>query len=651
MISIQHVHLAFGDQLVFQDISFMIKPGNKIGLVGLNGAGKTTLLRMLLGRQQADEGSVERPGDLRFGYLPQHMDFTDGKSVYEEAKTAFKDILEQHDKAREMEKEIGQREDVHDESYLKLLDEFTRLNDHLLLLGIEDIDKKIELTLAGLGFNRGDFDKPTSIYSGGWRMRVELAKILLQAPDILLLDEPTNHLDIESIQWLENFIQTFPGALVLISHDRAFLDNVTQRTIELVAGKAYDYPVPYSQFVESRNERIQLQQAELKNRQKTVAETERFIERFRYKATKAAQVQSRVKQLERMEELELDEENQDTIHIRFPSAPRSGRVVCEFEGLSKSYGQHQVLQNLDMLIQRGEKIGFVGKNGEGKTTLARVMVGDLDYEGKFSLGHNVEIGYFAQNQEQLLDGEKTVWQTVDDVAVGDIRTKVRGLLGSFLFRGDDVYKKVKVLSGGEKSRLAMVTLLLKSSNLLVLDEPTNHLDMRSKDILKQALAEFDGTVVLVSHDREFMDGLVSKLYEFREKGVKEHGPSVYEFLKKRKIETLAQLDKKKATGDASDKVKKEKNKDFHEKKKNLERAIRKCQNQVNDKEKEINKIEKQVHEIEKRLAGAGAADSDQDIFKEYEELKQKLEKLLTGWEEAAIELEKWKEKLGEHMGQ
>jgi ATP-binding cassette subfamily F protein 3 len=525
-----------------------VNPRDKIGLVGRNGAGKTTLLKIFMGLQQPDEGKVVIPPNIRLGYLPQQMVVIDDKTLFDEAGSAFDEILLLEQEIDNLNHQINLRTDYESKDYNEILSELSEKTERFHLLEGSNRDQKIEQVLMGLGFLRSDFKRHTREFSGGWRMRIELAKILLKSPDVVLLDEPTNHLDIDSIQWLEEFLHDYPGAVVLISHDRAFLDHVTDRTVEISMGKIYDYRVSYSTYVVLRKERREQQTAAYRNQQKKIDDTRDFIERFRYKASKSVQVQSRIKQLEKLDIIDIDEEDTSSINIKFPSAPRSGNVALEIRGLSMSYVHHKVLDHIELTIHRGEKVAFVGRNGEGKTTLSKIIVGDLPCEGGMKIGHNVRIGYFAQNQDELLDDNKTVLETLDDAAVGDIRTRIRDILGAFLFGGEDVDKKVKVLSGGERSRLAMARLLLEPCNLLVLDEPTNHLDMRSKDLLKRALLAYDGTLIAVSHDREFLDGLVTKIFEFRHKKVREHLSGIYEFLNLKRISTLTELEKKDQSG-------------------------------------------------------------------------------------------------------
>ncbi len=646
MISIDNISLQFVNRTLFKNVSFLVNPKDRIGLVGKNGAGKTTLMKIILGQQPVDEGKVTIPNDATLGYLAQQIRNSSEKTVYEEAKTAFQQIIDIEKKIEKINIELSERTDYESSNYLKLIELLNEHNEHLAILGGNNYDGDIEKTLIGLGFTREDFARSLNEFSGGWRMRVELAKILLKRPNVLLLDEPTNHLDIESIQWLEDYLISYPGAIILISHDRAFLDNITNRTIEISLAKTYDYNAPYSQYVELRKEQLELQQSAYNNQQKMIEKTEEFIERFRYKATKAVQVQSRIKQLEKIDRIEIEEQDNSRINIQFPPAPRSGSIVVETEHLSKKYDELQVLKNIDLIVERGEKVAFVGKNGEGKTTLSRIIVDELDYTGTFKLGHNVKIGYFAQNQETLLDGEKTVLQTIDDVAVGDVRTKIRDILGSFLFGGEDVEKKVKVLSGGEKSRLAIAKLLLEPYNLLVLDEPTNHLDMYSKDILKNALINYTGTLIVVSHDREFLNGLTEKIFEFRNKNISEFRGGIYDFLKKKKIETLDQLNLKQKeidTGNIGQPV--SENKLNYEERKKLDREIRKAENKVKDAEKKIEELERK---IEKRNEVFYSTDEktkellDDNFYKEYNGLKAELEKEMNNWETYQTEVEELK---------
>ena len=543
MISIQNLSMHFTGQDLFTDINFLIREKDRIGLVGKNGAGKTTLIRMIAGLEQPTHGSVVMSDDVTVGYLPQEMNIYSSKSVLEETMTAFEEVHRLEDEIVKIQDELSNREDYESAAYQRLCDKLSYLNERLVLMGGHSAEGEAERILVGLGFDHEDMSRMMSEFSNGWQMRVELAKILLRKPSLLLLDEPTNHLDIESIQWLEGYLKNYYGAIFMVSHDRAFLDHITIRTIEISGAKIYDYKCSYSEFVERREERIDLQKAAYDNQQREIKEIESFIERFRYKATKAKQVQSRVKQLEKMNIVEIDDRDKSVMHFKFPPAPHSGKVTLDINNVSKSYGDKIILENIKLLIPRGEKIAFVGRNGEGKSTLSKIIAGVIDYDGEVKLGHEVKIGYYAQNQQDMLDPEKTVFETLDDVAVGEMRVKVKSLLGAFLFSGETIDKKVKVLSGGEKARLSLAKMLLFPTNLLVLDEPTNHLDMLSKDILKSALLQFDGTLIVVSHDRDFLDGLVTKVYEFGHQRVTEHLEGIYEFMQRKKLENLRELER------------------------------------------------------------------------------------------------------------
>ncbi|MFC2151774.1 ABC-F family ATP-binding cassette domain-containing protein [Bacteroidota bacterium] len=643
MISVDQLTVEFGGFQLFNEVSFLINQKDRIGLVGKNGAGKSTLLKIFVGEQTPTKGNVTVPSDISLGYLPQNMVIKDGRTVFEESREAFSEVLKLDNKIKKINDQLADRTDYESKEYLKLIHDLTEASDRYQLLGGGSIEANIEQTLIGLGFKATDFNRPTSEFSGGWRMRIELAKILLQKPNVLLLDEPTNHLDIEAIQWFEDFLKDYPGAVVLISHDRAFLDNITKRTVEISMGKLYDYNVSYSKYEILRKERREQQLAAYRNQQKLIEDTEDFIERFRYKATKAVQVQSRIKQLDKIDRIEVDELDTSTINIKFPPAPRSGDLVVRTKDMLKKYGDLTVFEDIELTITRGEKIAFVGRNGEGKTTLSRIIIGDLDYSGELKIGHNVSVGYFAQNQDELLDERKTVFETIDDVAVGDVRTKIRDILGAFLFSGEDIDKKVKVLSGGERSRLAMAKLLLKSYNLLVLDEPTNHLDMRSKDILKKALKAYEGTLILVSHDREFLNDLVEKVYEFRDKRIREHIGGIYDFLRKRKLENLKEIEKK----DKLVSQKKQKtltnNKQTYLERKDFEKHIRKAENKVNASELEIEKIELEIDQIGKLLSDPEKMNDDPALFTKYDKLKQKLELEMRNWEEHTEALEELKQ--------
>ncbi len=633
MISVDQLTVEFGGFQLFNDVSFLVNSKDRIGLVGKNGAGKSTLLKIFMGIQSPTNGTVTVPSDITLGYLPQNMAIKDSKTVFEETRGAFAEVLSLDQEIKKINNQLADRTDYESPEYLKLIHDLTEYNDRYQLLGGGSIEANIEQTLIGLGFKSSDFERQTSEFSGGWRMRIELAKILLQRPNVLLLDEPTNHLDIEAIQWFEDFLKDYPGAVVLISHDRAFLDNVTKRTVEISLGKIYDYNVSYSKYEGLRKERYDQQLAAYRNQQKLIEETEEFIERFRYKATKAVQVQSRIKQLEKIDRIEIDDLDNSAINIKFPPAPRSGDLVVRTKDMAKNYGDLTVFKDIELTVTRGEKIAFVGRNGEGKTTLSRIIVGDLDYSGELKVGQNVSIGYFAQNQDDLLDENKTVFQTIDDIAVGDIRLKIRDILGAFLFSGEDIDKKVRVLSGGERSRLAMAKLLLKPYNLLVLDEPTNHLDMRSKDILKKALIAFEGTIILVSHDREFLDGLVEKVYEFRDKKIRQHIGGIYDFLRKRKLESLKELERKAKQVKVSEEKKTSDNKQSYLERKELDKQIRKAENNVKECEEKIESIESEIEEIGTILSDPEKMNEDQSLFSKYDDLKKQLEQEMMNWEE------------------
>jgi len=644
MISINHVKLGFGSRILLDDISFQIGPKDRLGLVGNNGAGKTTLLKVIQGLQSPDSGTIEKPSDITFGYLPQQMKLVDSKTLFNEVKTAFSEILDLEKKVFALSRRLEESSDYHSDEYLAVADKMSEMSANIEALGASKIDERIERTLFGLGFGQADLSRNTSQFSGGWRMRIELAKILLKRPDLLLLDEPTNHLDIESIQWVESFLANYRGAAVIISHDRTFLDNATNRTIEVSLGKIYDYKVPYSRYVILRNERRQQQLAAYKNQQKSIADTGKFIERFRYKATKAVQVQSRIKQLDKIKRIEIDDEDKSSIKIRFGAAPRSGNIVIDAVDLSKSYGQKNVLENISLVLRCGERVAFVGKNGEGKTTLSRILVGNLDFTGSLKTGHNVKTGYFAQNQDELMDEDITVFETINRASAADGSTNTRGLLGAFLFKSDDIDKKVKVLSGGERSRLALVKLLLEPLNFLILDEPTNHLDMRSKDILKQALLDFTGTLVLVSHDREFLDGLVEKVYEFKDHKLTEYlGPISY-FLEKKKIDSLRQLEARQNEGESKNSgAKAPINKEVYLEKKEFQKMLRRMTGKIVTCETSIEKLESELGELSKQIESSGEisyfADAGHSIFERYGIRKKELDDKLGQWEKLHAELE------------
>ena len=635
--------MEFGATPLFQDISYVINDKDRIALVGKNGAGKSTMLKIIAGLQQPTSGTVAVSGGSTIGYLPQVMVLSDEHTVREEAEQAFSHISQMQERLDRMNQELADRTDYDSESYMALVEKFTHESERFQMMGGMNYQAELERTLMGLGFVREDFDRPTREFSGGWRMRIELAKLLLRRPDVLLLDEPTNHLDIESIQWLENFLATKANAVVLVSHDRAFINNVTNRTLEISCGRVFDYKVKYDEYVRLRAERREQQLRAYENQQKEIADIKEFIERFRYKPTKAVQVQSRIKQLEKMVPIEVDEVDNSALRLKFPPALRSGDYPLICEGVRKAYGEHVVFHDVDLTIKRGEKVAFVGKNGEGKSTLVKCIMGEIPFEGNLKLGHNVQIGYFAQNQAQLLDGELTVFDTIDRVAKGDIRLKIRDILGAFMFGGEASEKKVKVLSGGERSRLAMIKLLLEPVNFLILDEPTNHLDMRSKDVLKDAIRDFDGTVVVVSHDREFLDGLVSKVYEFGGGLVKEHLGGIYDFLQRKNIESLNDLQKpslstsstmvssvEEKTG-VSNRLSYEQQKEQQKKIRRLEKAVEQCEARIGELEAAVKMLEDQLATPE------GAADVS--IYERHGALKKQLDEAVNAWEEASLELE------------
>ena len=640
MISLDNLSISYGGWTLFDGISFMINPKDRIGLVGKNGAGKTTLLRVITGEQQPTEGAVTVNGECSIGYLPQQMRVADTTTLIAETAKAFDEVLRIEADIERLTAEIGSRTDYESTEYEELIHQLNVANDRYHILGGDTREADIERTLLGLGFKRTDFERPTREFSGGWRMRIELAKLLLKRPSIFLLDEPTNHLDIESIQWLEEYLKNYNGAVLLISHDRAFLDNVTTRTIEISLGKAYDYKVPYSKYVVLRAERRQQQMAAYENQQRLIEKTEEFIEKFRYKPTKSNQVQSRVKQLEKLERIEVDEEDLSRLNIKFPPAPRSGQIVADVKEVGKAFGEKRIFSGAEFTIERGQKIALVGRNGEGKTTFARMLIGELEAtEGSIKLGANVNIGYYAQNQDDLMDGEFTVFDTLDRVAVGDVRTRLRDILGAFLFRGEDIDKKVKVLSGGERSRLAMARLMLEPYNLLVLDEPTNHMDMRSKDILKDALQKFDGTVVVVSHDREFLDGLVDRIYEFRDGGVREYLGDIWYFLEKRKVESLQDIERhdKSPMTVAKGGDEPSAGKMTYEQKKEQERMLRKLRKAVESVEEELASVEREIAEYDARFAVA--TEYNAEDYAKYNALKERYDHLMHEWEKASYELE------------
>lgn len=633
MVGINELTVNFGERYLFNKVSFLINKQDRIGLVGKNGAGKSTMLKIIAKVYDPDEGNVSFPADFTVGYLPQDMDFVQGRTVLEEAKMVFDEVNQINEKIDDINHQLATRTDYESDSYMDLLNHLNDYNERLQLIGGFNIEGEIETVLKGLGFTPKDFDRLTDEFSGGWRMRIELAKILLTKSDLLLLDEPTNHLDIESIQWLEDFLKDYPGAVVLISHDKAFLDGVTNRTIEISLGKIYDYKTYYSKYLEQRKERREQQIAAYTNQQKQIADTEKFIERFRSKATKAVQVQSRIKQLEKIDRIEIDEEDNTSMRFYFPPAPRSGKVVVEAHHVGKAFGEKRVFSDANFYIERGKKIAFVGKNGEGKTTMTKILVGELEHEGELKIGHNVNLAYFAQNQAEELDKELTVFEAVDKAAHGEIRKQVRNLLGAFMFGGEDADKKIKVLSGGERARVALCKLLLEPVNLLVLDEPTNHLDIRSKEVLKEALMKYDGTLIVISHDRDFLDGLVEEMYEFKDGEVKEFLGGVYDFLKSKKVESIREFEQ------VEKKVeKKEKEVSTHqlsyEEKKQLEKDIRKAQNKTSKLEKEIEELEQKIDELNQQLMNPSSYSDD--LLAEYNTTKKQLEQAMQEWEDSQL---------------
>ncbi len=654
MISVQNLSVEFSARPLFDNINYVINKRDRIALVGKNGAGKSTMLKIIAGLQSPTSGQVAVPADTTVGYLPQQMKLTDTATVIEEVRKAYSHVDEMRQRLDRMNNELATREDYDSESYRQLIEHVSDLTERLAMEQSENFEAEMEKTLLGLGFVREDFGRMTAEFSGGWRMRIELAKLLLVRPDVLLLDEPTNHLDIESIQWLEQFLVQKAGAVVLVSHDRAFIDNVTNRTIEISCGKIYDYAVNYSRFVELRKERVEQQMRAYQNQQKEIADTEAFIERFRYKATKAVQVQSRMKQLAKIERIEVDEVDTSRLNLRFPPAPRSGDYPVIADNVGKAYGAHTVFSGATFTIKRGEKVAFVGKNGEGKSTLVKCIMGEIPFDGSLKIGHNVKIGYFAQNQAQLLDESLTVFDTIDRVAVGDIRTKIRDILGAFMFGGEASDKKVKVLSGGEKTRLAMIRLLLQPVNLLILDEPTNHLDMATKDILKQAIKDFDGTVIVVSHDREFLDGLVEKVYEFGGGKVRECLGGIYEFLEKKKLVSLQELERNRPQAPA---IKEKSAEDIPAKQhsagaeteqkprltyaeqRERDKMVRRAAKKVQEAEDNIARIEAEIADIEAKIA---AGDIDNEIFTLHNSRTRELETAMSLWELASQELDELK---------
>ena len=638
MISIQNLSIHFTGQDLFTDINFLIREKDRIGLVGKNGAGKTTLIRIIAGFEQPSHGNVVMSDDVTIGYLPQEKNIHSTKTVLDETMTAFEEYHIIEKKLAQLQDELSQRTDYESDSYQKLCERMSALNERLTLIGGHSIEGEAEQILVGLGFDHEDMTRAMNEFSNGWQMRVELAKILLRKPKLLLLDEPTNHLDIESIQWLEGYLKNYYGAIFMVSHDRAFLDHITIRTIEISGGKIYDYKCAYTEFVERREERIDMQKAAFDNQQREIKEIEAFIERFRYKATKAKQVQSRVKQLEKMDIVEIDDRDKSVMHFKFPPAPHSGKVTLELSHVSKSYGEKNILNDINLLIPRGEKIAFVGRNGEGKSTLAKIICGVLDHTGEVKMGHEVKIGYYAQNQQDMLDPEKTVFETLDDVATGDMRVKVKSLLGAFLFSGETIDKKVKVLSGGEKARLSLAKMLLFPTNLLVLDEPTNHLDMLSKDILKSALLQFDGTLIVVSHDRDFLQGLTTKVYEFRKPHIKEYIGDIYDFLEEKRLKELDDLNKKQKVQQQSAPVVSQ-NKIDYEAKKVEEREKRRVEKEIKKLEEQIDTLEKELADLDEVMANPAAHPEvavDDNFYWNYGKKKEDLQYLIDKWGEIAI---------------
>ena len=656
MISVERLKVEFGVKPLFSNASFIINDRDRIALVGKNGAGKSTMLKILCGKQKATEGTISIPADTTIGYLPQVMVLTDDTTVREETRKAFSGNTELKARIDKLNAELAERTDYDSPEYMALVEKFTREHERYQMMGAEGYEADIERTLTGLGFTRQDFDRPTSEFSGGWRMRIELAKILLERPDVLLLDEPTNHLDIESIQWLEQFLAQSAKAVVLVSHDRAFINNVTNRTLEISCGKVVDYKVKYDEYVKLRAERREQQLRAYENQQKEIADIKDFIERFRYKPTKAVQVQSRIKQLEKIVPIEVDDVDNSAMHLKFPPCLRSGDYPIICDNVRKDYGEHTVFSNVDMTIRRGEKVAFVGKNGEGKSTLVKCIMGEIPFTGTLKVGHNVQIGYFAQNQAQLLDESLTVFQTIDNVAKGDIRLRINDILGAFMFGGEASEKKVKVLSGGERSRLAMIRLLLEPVNLLILDEPTNHLDMPSKDVLKEAIKAFNGTVIVVSHDRDFLEGLVTKVYEFGGGRVREHLGGIYEFLQKKQIECLNELQtpagNQKKDGHFSEKAAAESGKSgsenlkslSYEEQKERNKRLKKLEKEVKECEQAITELESAIAILEARMATPEGS-ADLSLYEKHGNLKKQLDKTVDNWEKASEELENF------HKGQ
>lgn len=647
MISVENLKVEFGVKPLFQNANFVINDHDKVALVGKNGAGKSTLLKILCGQKQPTEGKISNSSGMTIGYLPQVMILQDDTTVMDEAKKAFSNVIKMKEKIDAMNKELTERTDYESESYIALVDKYTQEHDRYLMLGGKNYEAEIEKVLIGLGFYRSDFERPTSEFSGGWRMRIELAKILLSKPDCLLLDEPTNHLDIESIQWLERFLQQSTKALVLVSHDKAFINNVTNRTLEISCGKIIDYKVKYDEYIKLRAERREQQMRAYENQQKEIAEIKDFIERFRYKATKAVQVQSRIKQLEKIVPIEIDDVDRSALHLKFPPCLRSGDYPVICDSVNKEYGTHKVFENVTFTIKRGEKVAFVGKNGSGKSTLIKCIMNEIPYSGNLKIGHNVQIGYFAQNQAQLLDENLSVFETIDNVAKGDIRLKINNILGAFMFGGEASDKKVKMLSGGERSRLAMIKLLLEPVNLLILDEPTNHLDMQSKEVLKNAINEFDGTAIIVSHDRDFLDGLVSKVYEFMDGKVTEYLGGIYDYLNRRNIESpdeLSTIKKSSVVNESPLQAETVKKKNSYAEHKELQKKIRKIEKAIKESEAKIENLENKLKVLSEKMCTPEGA-SDMNLISEYTSVNKQLSAEEDIWTNLSEELDEQKKEL------
>lgn len=647
MISVENLKVEFGVKPLFQNANFVINDHDKVALVGKNGAGKSTLLKILCGQKQPTEGKISNSSGMTIGYLPQVMILQDDTTVMDEAKKAFSNVIKMKEKIDAMNKELTERTDYESESYIALVDKYTQEHDRYLMLGGKNYEAEIEKVLIGLGFYRSDFERPTSEFSGGWRMRIELAKILLSKPDCLLLDEPTNHLDIESIQWLERFLQQSTKALVLVSHDKAFINNVTNRTLEISYGKIIDYKVKYDEYIKLRAERREQQMRAYENQQKEIAEIKDFIERFRYKATKAVQVQSRIKQLEKIVPIEIDDVDRSALHLKFPPCLRSGDYPVICDSVNKEYGTHKVFENVTFTIKRGEKVAFVGKNGSGKSTLIKCIMNEIPYSGNLKIGHNVQIGYFAQNQAQLLDENLSVFETIDNVAKGDIRLKINNILGAFMFGGEASDKKVKMLSGGERSRLAMIKLLLEPVNLLILDEPTNHLDMQSKEVLKNAINEFDGTAIIVSHDRDFLDGLVSKVYEFMDGKVTEYLGGIYDYLNRRNIESpdeLSTIKKSSVVNESPLQAETVKKKNSYAEHKELQKKIRKIEKAIKESEAKIENLENKLKVLSEKMCTPEGA-SDMNLISEYTSVNKQLSAEEDIWTNLSEELDEQQKEL------